>query len=264
MDSKSYSSKEKTAGSCQNSLSQFWQSLIATSISIVLTFGTAAVMDYYKKESAKKEMVMMIIYDFDKTIESMEENDTAFNDAMLNQADLAVHPEHFDSLRYTFVPAMTIVSSLFPETTEKIFSSNIETFNTISNVNFISEVSDFYSVRQLYKKQVLDEFKKDIEGKNIVSSMGSLFSVDFSGYTMLNRAYLNSMRTSRDKCMKIMDISEEDMLAFRTQRIEEEEELDSEVADFKWIQEIDSLETVINKAREKYQNSNDEQDKLTN
>ena len=94
--------------------------------------------------------------------------------------------------------------------------------------------------------------------------MGSLFSVDFSGYTMLNRAYLNSMRTSRAKCMKIMDISEEDMLAFRTQRIEEEEELDSEVADFKWIQEIDSLETVINKAREKYQNSNDEQDKLTN
>ena len=264
MDTKSHSPKEKTADSGHHSLSPFWQSLIATTISIVLTIGTAAVIDYYKKESAKKEMVMMIIYDFDKTIKSVEKIDTAFNDAMYNQADLAVHPELFDSLRFTFVPAMMVVNTSFPETTEKIFSSNIETFNTISNVNFISEVSDFYSTRQSYKKQLLDEFKKDIEGKNIVGSMGSLFSVNFPEYTLLNHAYLSSMRTCRDKCMKIMDISEEDILAFKTQKNDKEEDPDSADVDLNWIQEIDSLETVVNKASEKYQNSNDEQDKLTN
>ena len=258
MDTKSNSSKEKTAGSGHNSMSQFWQPLLATTISIVLTFGTAAVIDYYKKESAKKEMVMMIIYDFDKTIESVEKIDTAFIDAMRNQVDLAVHPEHFDSLRNSFFPAMLAASTQFPETTEKIFSSNIETFNTISNVNFISEVSDFYSNRQLYKEQLLDEYKKDIGEKNIAGSIDSLFCVNFAEYTMLNHASLNGMRTSRDKCMKMMDISEEDILAFKTQRTDEKEAPDPVVVDFNWISKIDSLGTVIDKAREKYQHSNDE------
>lgn len=40
---------------------QFLLSLIATIISIVLTFGTTAIIDYNKKQSAKKEMVMMVI-----------------------------------------------------------------------------------------------------------------------------------------------------------------------------------------------------------
>ena len=258
MDTKSNSSKEKTAGSGHNSLSQFWQLLIATTFSIVLTFGTAAVIDYYKKESAKKEMVMMIIYDIDNTIKTVEKNDTAFIVAMHNQADLAVHPEHFDSLRFTFSPAVGVVSTVFPEATEKIFSSNIETFSTISNVNFISQVSDFYSKRQLYKEEFLDEYKKDIEGKDIASSIDGLFCINFAAYPMLSHSFLEDMRTSRDKCMKMMDISEEDILAFRTQRSDEEEAPDSAVVDFNWIQEIYSLQTVIDKAREKYQHSNDE------
>ena len=49
------------AGSGIATAKQFLLSLIATTISIVLTFGTAAIIDYNKKQSAKKEMVMMVI-----------------------------------------------------------------------------------------------------------------------------------------------------------------------------------------------------------
>lgn len=55
-----------------------------------------------------------------------------------------------------------------------------------------------------------------------------------------------------------MDISEEDILAFKTQRTDEKEAPDPVVVDFNWISKIDSLGTVIDKAREKYQHSNDE------
>ena len=119
-------------------------------------------------------------------------------------------------------------------------------------------MSDFYSKRQLYKEEFLDEYKKDIEGKDIASSIDGLFCINFAAYPMLSHSFLEDMRTSRDKCMKMMDISEEDILAFRTQRSDEEEAPDSAVVDFNWIQEIYSLQTVIDKAREKYQHSNDE------
>ena len=60
-------------------MQQFLLMLLATTISIVLTFGTSAFLDKRKKEAEKKEMVMMIIYDFDKTIEQVQHIDSAFH-----------------------------------------------------------------------------------------------------------------------------------------------------------------------------------------
>lgn len=59
-------------------MKQFFLSLLATTISIVLTFGTSAVIEHSRKEKAKREMVKMIIYDFDKTIEQAEKANNAF------------------------------------------------------------------------------------------------------------------------------------------------------------------------------------------
>lgn len=56
----------------QSMMQQFLLSLVATTISIVLTFGTATIIDKNQKNNAKKEMVMMVIYDFDQTIMACE------------------------------------------------------------------------------------------------------------------------------------------------------------------------------------------------
>ena len=42
-----------------SSLKQFLLSLFATTVSIALTFGTAAIIDYNKKQKEKREIVMM-------------------------------------------------------------------------------------------------------------------------------------------------------------------------------------------------------------
>lgn len=99
MNIKLHTPQSLKSGSGLSSIKQFFLSLIATTISIVLTFGTAAFIDYRKKEATKKEMVKMIIYDFDKTIEKIAYTDTALHEASQIQQELAVHPEYFDSSR---------------------------------------------------------------------------------------------------------------------------------------------------------------------
>jgi len=102
-------------GSGMSSLKQFLLSLVATSISIVLTFGTAAIIDHQKKKASKKEMVMMIISDFDKTIAFMQRADTLLHNCSSAQQDIAVHPEHYDSLKQVFFPALMLMNEIFPK-----------------------------------------------------------------------------------------------------------------------------------------------------
>ena len=44
------------------SMKQFLLSIVATSLSIALTFGTAAIIDNKKKQSEKREIVMMVMF----------------------------------------------------------------------------------------------------------------------------------------------------------------------------------------------------------
>lgn len=79
MNIKLLTPKTLKTGSGMSSAKQFLLSLIATSVSIILTFGTAAIIDHNKKQTAKKEMVMMIISDIDNSIQLVEKVDTALH-----------------------------------------------------------------------------------------------------------------------------------------------------------------------------------------
>lgn len=232
-------------------LKQFLLSLLATTISIVLTFGTSAIIEKRHKEAAKKEMVMMIIYDFDKTIEQVQNADSAFHQASLLQQEIALHPEQFDRLRFSFMPAILIASVEFSETTEKIFSSNIETFNTLGNVNFVHEVSSFYNARRAYKETVLDKLKEQISNAHVSQSLEDLFNVNFPELYYTNRNSLETMRKTRNRCMQMMKVREDELDKFSRQRSvnEDNSEDDSNTQEqmLEWIR----AEEVINQAKEK-------------
>lgn len=76
MNVKVHTPKSLKMGSGMATLKQFLLSLVATTISIVLTFGTAAWLDGKKKEEARREMVMMILYDLASSIERAEQCDS--------------------------------------------------------------------------------------------------------------------------------------------------------------------------------------------
>lgn len=238
-------------GRISANLNQFLLSLVATTVSIVLTFGTSAIIDNRQKEKAKKEMVMMIIYDFDKTIEQVQKADDAFQQANQAQQQIALHPEYFDSLRIQIMPVITIVSAEFSKTTENIFSSNIETFNTLGNVSFVHEVSSFYNSRRYYQEIVVDQFKNEIKEKTVFQSLGDLFQIKFPEYAFSSRQFLKDLKNTRNRCMQMMKISEEELKEFSDQRLMSEnrsEEDDNNAQNM--LEQLFIEEEILNQARE--------------
>ena len=51
----------------------FLTSLLGTTISILLTFGTSALVESKQKADAQRQTAMMVIHDIDVCIEQMEE-----------------------------------------------------------------------------------------------------------------------------------------------------------------------------------------------
>lgn len=197
---------------------RFLLTLLATTFSIILTFGTSAILDKRHKEIAKKEMVMMIIYDFDKTLEQAQYADSVLQQAGVAEMEIAQHPEYYDSLRPQIMSAVGVTQTEFSETTEKIFSSNIETFNTLGNVNFVHEVSAFYHHRRMYKQLVFDELLTLIQNSRIMFSVENLLEVSFPMYSLYSWQGLVAMRAVRNRCVQMMNVSEKELKEFSQQR----------------------------------------------
>ena len=230
---------------------QFLLTLLATTFSIILTFGTSAIIDRRHKEAAKKEMVMMIIYDFDKTIEQAQEAESAIHQAKEVELEVARHPEYFDSLRFYIMPAVTVASEEFSETTENIFSSNIETFNTLGNVNFVHEVSSFYSQRRSYQ-QVLDELKKKVLESGYAQNIESFLDIGFPTYYYTSYSFLKSFQATRNRCMQMMKVSEEELKEFSNQRlVNEDHSEDPGSTNEQMLMELFEEEEILKQAKEK-------------
>lgn len=99
---------------------------------------------------------------------------------------------------------MMIISTEFSETTENIFSSNIETFNTLGNVNFVHEVSSFYNMRHLYHNVVIDSYKQELSTYG-VRSVESLFQIDFPEHYFTGKSFLRGMKVIRNRCMQMIE-----------------------------------------------------------
>lgn len=253
MNVKLHTPKTLKAGSGIATLKQFLLSLVATTISIVLTFGTAAIIDYNKKEADKREMVMAVLYDFNQTIALLEKADTSLQACSRYQQEIALRPESFDSLRSYFFGCAHVAQTKFSETTEKIFSSNIETFNTIGNVNFINEVSEFYIQRQVYKELVVEKLANELKEMPFYRSEKDLFEFDFPDYVLDNKLFLIMMKEIRDKCMKMMDVSEQEMEAFSQQRVTATSNSQEDSLVHTLYDELQAAEAVIEPARKRYQ-----------
>ena len=253
MNVKLHTPKTLKTGSGLTSVKQFLLSIVATSISIALTFGTAAVVDYNKKQAAKKEMVMMVISDFDKTIELVENVDSGLLECRRLQHEIAKQPELFDSLRYQFASRMSWIDDEYSETVENIFSTSIETFRTIGDVNFVNEVSEFYLVRHKFK-QLIDEFRQQWMEKDVMQSFETFLSIDFPEYCLMNQALVESLKSDRDRCMQTANVTDKDLANFKKKQSSKEvnqKEIGKMSETDKMAEEYFEYEDALQQAREK-------------
>ena len=232
-----------------SSWKQFLMSLLATTVSIALTFGTSGIINYKKKQSEKRQIVMMVMYDMYSSLTSVEKADSSIRQSMEIQRQLAEDPSRFETLRYQMALSMPRVD--FTETTERIFSSSIETINTVGNVLFTENVATFYQMRQVYKTTVSDPVYNDVAQKELFSTIKGILDFDYSEYALTSCSILKDMRHLYAQCRQMMKVSDEEIETYRKARAQIEESVSNDEEGSDAIFEIIDLQSSINESKAK-------------
>ena len=222
MNIKLHTPKSLQNFSGMGSLKQFFMSIIATSISIVLTFGTAAIIDNNKKLEAKHEMALALLYDMSNTIDQVENADSMLYEGFKQQLEVARNPKLLEQNPYVLIPYIPTID--YTETVEHIFSSSIESINTLGNVLFAENVSEFYLLRNRYKTIVCDEFQKDLDSSNNFTDRDKVLQIDFGtgSRPFISGTLLMQMKELFSSCKQMMDVSDAELEAYRHKRSEDD------------------------------------------
>ena len=197
----------------KKALNEFLMTLAATTVSIILTFGTTAIVDRRKQKAEKREMVMMIMYDMRETLKELERCDRDLSSFFDAQVDVVAHPQQFESNHLSL--EVSVPTSDFTTTTENIFRSNIETIRTIGNILFVETVSSFYDNRSRYRSDVVEDFQQ--HAWSALQNYESLRDFDSSSYLLYSQVFLGNMRRDFDRCKLMMKVTDKDLEVFNLQ-----------------------------------------------
>ena len=207
---------KKDGGS--SAMKQFMLTLLATTISIALTFGTSAIIENNKKKKEKREIVMMVMYDLYTSLKMVQQADSNLFELLKLQRDIAEDTTLYEQKKYDFIRLMPKVE--YTNTTEKIFSSSIETINTVGNVLFTENVAEFYYSRNLYKQSVSDSvftiyLKKDI---NILKNLKDALQVELTGHILLSQSIYSEMKNRYEECKLLMNVTDKEIEVYRKKK----------------------------------------------
>ena len=159
---------------------------------------------------------MMVMYDMYNSLKSIENADSTIQQAMDVQLQIAEDTTKFEALRFKF--ALLMPKAEYTETTERIFSTSIETINTVGNVLFTENVAEFYQMRKYYKTSVCDSIANDITRSQPFSSLKNSLDFEYSFHAIVSSGVLKGMQRLYAQCKQMMEISDEDIDAYREQR----------------------------------------------
>ena len=157
----------------KGSLKELLLTFLGTTISIVLTFGTSALLDHREKATQQRQTAIMSVYDIDEIIRLLQEDmqkEKAFSE-VTNY--LYAHQEELDSVSIdTLKMAVAyLVEDVVgqPEwaddSKEKAFSGNIEVRQNMKYAQFYNNVRESYRLR----RELLGYMEKDLEFSRPVS-----------------------------------------------------------------------------------------------
>ena len=133
---------------------QFFITVIGTAIGVALTFVVSGILERRNKVQAQRLTAIMVIHDIDNTIDNVkgmkeeEERDGELLRSALKQRDhLEVMP--FDTLTRVLGVLVDSRSDFsFDTSKEKIFNSDLDTWQNLDNMAFLDNVQSFYHYRQ--------------------------------------------------------------------------------------------------------------------
>ena len=226
----------------QGTFKELTLSIIGTTISIILTFGTAAFFEHREQEQNRRLIAMMVIsdiYEFECYLhwtdsldfagwqKDMEELRSLSRDSILRLTD-EQRKKYWNAIGNPIIFA-------HDKTAEGIFSSNISTWKDIGNFRFIKEVGRAYSEIADIEKNVkakieekgnngkLFETHYDTEnmsdGEQLIAFMEmkevQRFMDDFCiGFRPYIKNEIDVLRYKVDQCLEIIGIDKEEMIDF--------------------------------------------------
>ena len=146
---------EPTQNQTEKGRKMFWGNLfrtvLGTTISILLTFGTNALIQRHRKAQDRKMTAMMVLSNIESFAQTLEKRSErmAPNDSIaawllcMSYEDLELLPSNeLDEL----IDRATDVATLnHDHTAENVFSNHIETWKNVNNVQFIDNVGSCFS-----------------------------------------------------------------------------------------------------------------------
>lgn len=151
--------KSSLAGSAKDIL----MSIIGTTISIALTFGTSSLIDHYQEKKARKLFAMTIIHEIDQDIEQVRKY--AKGELELWQLNRYFWQNNYQFDKYPKDSLVMFYNLLdpdneFPEfvkSNEQIFNSTQTTWSTIDNNIFLSNIQNYYKLRSKLESRIKED-----------------------------------------------------------------------------------------------------------
>ena len=101
-----------------------------------------------------------------------------------------------------------------------IFSTSIETINTVGNVLFTENVARFYQERKTYKTQICDSIRSGFSGDTTLANVKNMLDFDFAFYAAISHGMVAEMQHLIAQCQEMMNISDEEIENYRRARQE--------------------------------------------
>lgn len=228
-------------------LSDFWKQTLSctlgTVIGIILTFGTSAWIEYREKQETERTAALMVIHNLDSFVQDLALMVKELQTIDEVNTKVLAAKDHLDTVSEDTLSMFVtgILSHNFntiDETAETIFSSNIETWKSIGNSEFIELAGNCFSAKRLMVK-----FQEQLEAEKDELSDMLLEKVTYSDHpteslqetvaTILRSSrcrrhikkqgdfYLRGMeqgvkviREKTDQCMRLMNVTDEELKKF--------------------------------------------------
>ena len=245
----SHTPKGQKGGSKKSFFKDFLLTLLATTISIALTFGVAAIIDYNKKQADKREIVMMVMYDMYNTLQDVAEADSMIHQAIDAQLKFAEDTTTFQQNRFAL--ALLAPRLNYTETVEQIFSSSIETINTLGNVLFAENVSQFYQTRKQYRSMVCDSLVAELTDYGATNSLKNTLTFYYVPYVVMSGGFQLNMQRLFEQCKRMMEVTDEQLDAYRKKRESLEEDKSQREAEDSLFHEATETERKLREAIKK-------------
>ena len=219
--------------------------ILGTTISIVLTFGTSQLVQQYRKAQDRKMTALMVMGNIERFAQTIDEIAD-----YLSQCDtvatllLAIPQDSLDAPKYRpytqrLIYTFPAVSLAYDRTAEQIFSNSIETWKNVGNFGFIDNVgkcySDMKSIEKEYgeyrqwleslTQQVIDHMDEypgqSVSSKSLRDAGVRRGLVSLHSHVNHYRYLANYIRYANRENMRMIGIDEEEVMRFVEEHKEE-------------------------------------------